>query len=434
MEAIKEYLKRGPATSREIQAYTGLSQGTVSTKLKSMGERILRIQDGRAPRYAMSREAFGGGDKIPVSMVDLSGNKTVIAYLRPLLQGGFYVEKVPGTPSVLLGDNVNGLYDDLPYFLYDLRPQGFLGRQIAETMASLSDTFPRNPDRWTAEHIGKFLMINGDDLHGNILLGEPLRLRIPRKTILYSREDYPQLAQDAIAGEIPGSSAGGEQPKFAVFCKECSSHVIVKFSPAENNEISERWRDILITEYHAAKTLRRHGFPAADVELLEIDRQLFLESSRFDRHGEYGRSSMISLRSIDSEFVGFGENWPAVLKALAERKLIPWEHLHDAEVLWHFGHSIHNTDMHLGNISLAIHGDGFRLLPVYDMCSMGFAPISGHLRPYTFKGHEPKSLTIDHEVLIKIKEMTHEFWKNVNEDRLISEKLKTFSTDISTPL
>ncbi|SLM32153.1 HipA domain protein [Desulfamplus magnetovallimortis] len=427
MESIKEYLKRGPAKSKEIQAYTGLSQGSISTKLKAMGDKIVRIQDGRAPRYAMSREAFGGGNRIPISTVDLSGNSSIIAYLRPLLHGGFFVESVKDTPSVLLGDSLNGLYDDLPYFLYDLRPQGFLGKKIAETMASLSDGFPKNPERWNSEHIGKFLMINGDDMHGNIRLGESLLLRIPQKTTQYSRDEYQQLAQNAIAGEVPGSSAGGEQPKFAVYCKECLSHVIVKFSPTEKNEIAERWRDILISEYHATKTLQSYGFSTSDVELSEIDNQLFLESNRFDRHGAIGRSSMISLRSIDSEFVGLGENWPAVLKALAERELVKWDHVYEAEVLWHFGHYINNSDMHLGNISLAIDGDGFRLLPVYDMCSMGFAPTpGGHLRPYAFKEYDPEPLIINREVLMETKEMAYEFWENLKQDLLISEKLKKF--------
>ena len=54
--------------------------------------------------------------------------------------------------------------------------------------------------------------------------------------------------------------------------------------------------------------------------------------------------------------------------------------------------------MHLGNLSLAMDGHVFRLLPVYDMCSMGFAPRSGgEVRPYAFAARHPQRLVIDDE-------------------------------------
>lgn len=44
-------------------------------------------------------------------------------------------------------------------------------------------------------------------------------------------------------GEIPGSSAGGEQPKFTAYAMTPSGarHVIVKFSELDENPITERW-------------------------------------------------------------------------------------------------------------------------------------------------------------------------------------------------
>ncbi len=45
----------------------------------------------------------------------------------------------------------------------------------------------------------------------------------------------------------------------------------------------------------------------------------FLESIRFDRSGEYGRGSMISLQSIDAEFVGSGVSWPQVIDGLFDK-------------------------------------------------------------------------------------------------------------------
>lgn len=90
--SIRDYLKPGISTSKEIQAATGI--------------------------------------------IDEYGNSVLIAYLRPLSHGGFFMEPATEILPLLLGENNDGLYDDLPYFLFDLRPQGFLGRQIAQEMAS----------------------------------------------------------------------------------------------------------------------------------------------------------------------------------------------------------------------------------------------------------------------------------------------------------
>jgi DNA-binding MarR family transcriptional regulator len=43
--SIKEYLERGPATSREIQVHTGLKQSAVSRQLSELGDRVIRFQN-----------------------------------------------------------------------------------------------------------------------------------------------------------------------------------------------------------------------------------------------------------------------------------------------------------------------------------------------------------------------------------------------------
>jgi hypothetical protein len=425
--SIREYLQQGPATSREIQAATGLSQAAVSRQIRAMGDSVIKLQQGRSPRYVMTRNAFGGNDKLLLTMVDAHGNTVIAAHIRPLAHGGFFVSPQTGMPPVLLGEGGNGLYDDLPFFLYDLAPQGFLGRQIAEVMAAQSDDFPTDPRRWNANHIGRYLISNGDDLSGNFKIGEQALLRVRRKPAVITKEDYPALADSVMSGVIPGSSAGGEQPKFTAFCGERSAHVIVKFSPQGDSEVAHRWRDILITEYHATEVIHSQNFPAAETRLIEMGDRLFLESQRFDRTGEYGRMSMFSLQSIDAEFTGLGSSWPLVMDALYRKKMVSWAHVYDAEFLWIFGRLINNTDMHLGNLSLAIEGNVFRLLPVYDMCSMGFAPKSGgEVLPYSFTLPEPGGLNIGADALLQARAMAHDFWERVAGDERISDELKEF--------
>lgn len=425
--SIREYLARGPSTSKEIQAETGLSQSSVARQLREIGDHIVKLQKVRPPRYSLTRNAFGGNDKLPLSIVDAHGDTVLAAYIRPLVHGGFFVEAATGMPQLLLGANEDGFYDDLPYFLYDLKPQGFLGRQIAEEMASQSDDFPSDPRHWNSNHIGRYLVSNGDDLPGNFKFGEQALLRVRRKPVIISDSDYPALADSVMNGVLPGSSAGGEQPKFTAFSDNHSSHVIVKFSPKGNNDIARRWRDVLITEFHAAEAIHAQDCPAAETRLLDIDGRLFLESERFDRSGEYGRMSMISLQFIDAEFTGLGSGWPQVMDALLKKELVSWQHVFDAETLWYFGRLINNTDMHLGNLSLAVDGNVFRLLPLYDMCSMGFAPKSGgEVPPYDFVPREPKRLNMSDDTVEGIKMMAHDFWERVARDERISNEFKDF--------
>lgn len=425
--SLVEFLEQGAATSREIQAATGMSQAAVSRQLQKMGRSVVVTRSGRTPKYIMARNAFGGNDRLPLASVDAHGNTVLVAHVRPLVTGGFYVEPSLGMSSLLLGNGGDGLYEDLPYFLYDMGPQGFLGRLIAMEMNDRFPEFPSDPRQWTTDHIGRYLISNGDDLPGNFKFGEQALLRVRRSPYPVDDVDYPYAAERVLSGEVPGSSAGGEQPKFTMFSKRSMAHVIVKFSPSGDNEISRRWRDIMITEYHALEALRRMNYPAAEARLFEVEGRLFLESKRFDRSGEYGRMSMISLASIDAEFVGLGSDWPHVAKSLVEKGLITAENAFDAECLWCFGKLINNTDMHLGNLSFAIDENVFRLLPAYDMCSMGFAPKSGgEVRPYFFEPKHPKRELISDNEYAAVFNAAMDFWDSVAKDDRISDEFRRF--------
>lgn len=423
---IHDVLARGPATSKELQSATGLSQATISRQLRELEERIVRLPEGRTVRYAMTCNAFGADDRLPLFMVDAAGSSTLVALLRPLLHGGFYLERETGMPAVLLGERGDGLYDGLPWFLDDLRPQGFLGRQIAEALARQSPDFPSDPRNWGAEQIGRYLIANGDDLPGNFKFGPQAGLRLRSNPVAHTRADYPRLAEAVMSGEIPGSSAGGEQPKFTACNGDIGAHVIVKFSPKGDDAVARRWRDILITEYHAIATLRANGFPVAETQLIEGGGRLFLESQRFDRSGMHGRMSKVSLQAVDAEFTGLGSDWGRVMQRLHDRGLVSRQHTHDAMVLWRFGRLINNTDMHLGNLSLAIEGDHFTLLPVYDMCSMGFAPRSGEVQPYTFSVPDIGGGGIDADSQKMVRAMASDFWQRVMADARISEEFREF--------
>ena len=424
MSAISDHLSRGMATSKELQVATGLSQSAVSRALSALKGNVVRIKRGKAYRYGLTRNAFGVGDSIPLFSVDPHGNTFPIADIRPLAHGGFIVERTTGTPSILLGERQDGYFDDLPFFLEDLRPQGFLGRKIARAIAERFD-FPDNPNDWTAEQIGRFLIANGDDLPGNLVLGEQAYMRLSRRYSAVLKDEYPAMAQGVIGDELPGSSAAGEQPKFAAYTEDLG-HVIVKFSPDDDSAAAKRWRDILLSEYHAANVLHKNAqCPAAKCNLFESGGRLFLESQRIDRHGEQGRLPMISLRTVDAEYTGIGSKWIPVMEALQQQGRVTSAHLYDTVMLDYFGRFINNTDRHLGNLSLAVDGDVFRLLPVYDMCSMGFAPLStGEVRPYGYSVPELSEIEEKHGAVGEAKVWAEMFWGEMRNDPRISDELK----------
>ena len=106
--SITDVLARGPATSKEIQAETGLTQAAVSRQLRKLSDSIIRRKDGRVVFYAMTCNAFGGSDRLPLFTVDAHGNNTAVASIRPLAHGGIFVQPSTGAPGVLAGENEDG--------------------------------------------------------------------------------------------------------------------------------------------------------------------------------------------------------------------------------------------------------------------------------------------------------------------------------------
>ena len=427
---VAKCLESDVLTSRQLQAATGLGQPAVSRQIGLLGDRVVKLPNGRHPKYALTRNAFGSGDKIPLFVIDDNGNSTVAAFIRPLRVRGFFIELRCGGSPLLLGVDGTGVFDDLPYYIHDLRPQGFLGRQIARDLADRSTEFPNEPARWNANHVARYLLSNGDDLPGNFQFGDAAMLRVRRSPIAYTRDDYPAVADTAMSGELAGSSVGGEQPKFTVYLQEKSKYVIVKFSPTGNDAGARRWRDILLTEYHALQTLHADSIPAAQVELVEKGGRLFLEAERFDRTGQYGRSSMISMQMVDAEFFGDGADWPTVMRHLAEKKLVSQQHYYDSCVLWEFGYLINNTDMHLGNLSVGMNGNVFDILPSYDMCSMGFAPVRGVVRSFSFSLQSKHSrlncLNWNAPAQERVRLLATEFWERMANDDRVSDEFREF--------
>lgn len=146
------YHWKSDAESSEFQGTSVVycpSQATVSRQLHTLRDSVVSMGKGRNTRYALVKSAFGARDRIPLYAVDPHGNSVLIAIIRPLTHGGYLVERTVGAVCHLFCWEKKGMgymNDDLPFFLDDLRPQRFLGRQIAQALSD-SSGFPSAPSQ-----------------------------------------------------------------------------------------------------------------------------------------------------------------------------------------------------------------------------------------------------------------------------------------------
>ena len=337
----------------------------------------VRMLLANGPRTAHQYNTRCGLPDIPVYRVNAEGRIQPLGILSPVRPDGYVMRQA---------DGLTHHSDGLPWWLHDMRPQGYLGRAWANRHGNRLG-LPGRLNEWSDSDAIKALLAYGHDPVGNLLLGDTARehfLTWPASTPI-ARQDKPEtyasLARQAAAGELPGSSAGGEQPKFTTWAEtpDGPRQLIVKFSEPDAGPVGERWRDLLLAEHLALDTLRAAGIGAARSWILDHDGQRFLEVERFDRSGELGRHALHSLAALDAEFVGAGASpWPAVARALASQGHIQPEAANGAALLWAFGTLIGNTDMHHGNLSfISPAGRPYALAPAYDMTPMAFAPRSG---------------------------------------------------------
>jgi len=381
-DGIRQHLSGGPLTTRQLIEKTGLSQPTLWRALGALSDEIVRLGAGPSIQYAL-RDASRDLPDMAVYRVNAEAKIERLGHLIPVRPEGFVMRREGGRAQHS---------DGLPWWLFDMRPQGYLGRIYAARHGPALG-LPGRITEWTDTHVLRALLAHGHDVTGNLLLGDAARdgfLAMPAPEPLAEEQKptaYAALALAAADGDAPGSSAGGEQPKFTTYAMTPNGpkHLIVKFSEREPGPVTERWRDLLLAEHLALTTLREAGIPAATTQIRDAGGQRFLEVERFDRIGSLGRRLLISLAALDAEFVGAGSAaWPAIVQRLAADGVISPDAAATADLLWAFGSLIGNTDMHSGNLSfMSRQGRPYDIAPAYDMSPMTFAPRSGGGLPDT---------------------------------------------------
>ncbi len=403
--------EQGASTSGQLQALLARSQPTVSRLLTDMAAQIVVLGSGRSTRYALPKAIMGAAAQQPLYWVDEDG-----------------AEQHWGQLSFLHGDQLHVQADGLdvlrrslsPWFLAPLRTEGFLGRNIARRLSIHG--LPHLPERWSLEQV-LFAALHTPDGPGAIVLGEPMANPLPLL-------DHDSLAEDVNATGHWGSSAGGEQPKFLARrpSADGGQAVLVKFTPPRGTPFGERWHDLLHAEALALQLLGETGVAVAQTRIHETAKRTYLESTRFDRCGAHGRSHVVPLHAVHEAFVpGYFGNWASSCDVLVKQKRLPAQAGAQVRALMQFGRLIGNSDMHFGNLSLAVQREDiargrFTLAPLYDMLPMRWRPNpgSGELDWYSF---EPQPIDLQSAA----RPVALQFWQRVKDHPPLSAGMRALA-------
>jgi HipA-like C-terminal domain len=425
----------GALASPKIQSALRVSQPTVSRLLAELGDQVFTFGAARATRYALGHSIGLLPAQQPIWAIGADAMVQRLGALTFLARSQIHIG----------ADGVDTIFEasarqPLPWLLSGLRPQGFLGRLLAQRMAALVSS--TNPDTWSVEEVLAGAC-QTHDAPGALLLGTSVSTQLDARTkisVVDPGPDLDRLSSD-VARTLPtGSSAAGERPKLLA-CNEDGASFITKFSAPRGTPYGDRWSDLLVCESLGAQALNDFGMVAAPNAIVQTASRTYLLSQRFDRVGLVGRKHVVSVGAAHAGFCnGTYANWAATCSDLARQKRLSREDADTAHDLLMFGRLIGNTDMHSGNAGLYVEGsslqelmDGrFALAPVYDMLPMRWKP-DAMLGMFPYEPFEA-----DYSVASNtVRSAAKAFWQRVASHPLISMELQrvaaVMGTQIPTP-
>ncbi len=419
-ELLDELARVRIARPAELLSALRISPPTLSRLVAAAGEQVCRIGRARAVRYARARWIEGLGRRLPVFRVSETGEATAFGTLHLLWEGQHWWERPDG----------GQLFTGLPPPLSDMAPQGYLGHGFSARFPELG--LPQRVTDWSDDHRLIALARRGEDCVGDLIIGNGSFSRfLAWEPEHVERENYPQLAERS-AIEAPGSSAGGERPKFGVFSR--GRHVLAKFAPDTNSGAARRWRDLLWCEWKALETVARAGVAAARAECVDVRGWRFLEVDRFDRSGERGRRPVLTLGALDDEYFGKRDSWTAAAGRLLSRpfSLTPAD---ASRLRWldAFGQLIGNTDRHFENVAFFVEADAtLRLAPAYDMLPMVLAPAGETVVARPFEPLSPTGDNID--VWPDAAAWAERYWREVQANEQLEADMRAFAGNALTTI
>lgn len=414
----------GLVSIAELIDFFKVSPSTMTRRLGSYIEekKVIRLGAGKNTKYAYLRNISGINQPVRVRQVDEIAN---------ILDTGNLWITHSGT--ILESKSAIIEYDDLPWFFSDLKPQGFIGRMIANNV-SRKINVPAKSEHWSSDDLLRYLVNFSYDSSGNFELHSKFSgvksFNANELTPTSRGEHYDNYVIDLAKSATLASSAGGEQPKLHSRFKEGDKHGIclVKYSPQINinNPIALRVKDLLVCEHLALSILGRYNGHAATTKLLLSKERAYLEVQRFDRvviDGKEAQIGMVSLETAIAEFVGYVDNWIEAGSELNALNLLSNNDMKLLNTWLAYSRFIGNSDTHNGNISLFLKDLTLAgLTPAYDMLPMLYMPTKGDIPDPEIRIKKPKN--INEESWVIGRDLGLKFWGEVKAESRISPEFR----------
>ena len=222
-DRLLQILRATPRRSTtELAQQLGITAQSVRRLLAELPEHsVLAAGQTRRSRFALRRPLRGAHEDLPRYALDASGQAHLVAALAPVQPEGTLVP-LSGSAWPVPPESRDGWWDGLPYPVSAIRPQGYLGRQLARAEGRNLGV-DSDPENWSDDDILWVLSRRGADVSGNLLLGNVacelwLQAKLldamphPARTL---PKHYARQAEQAVAfGGGGGSSVAGEFPKF----------------------------------------------------------------------------------------------------------------------------------------------------------------------------------------------------------------------------
>jgi hypothetical protein len=129
----------------DLKVRGSLSPATFARAMATLRPELVSVGATRAQVVALIREIPGLPKEIPIYEL-LPGQPRLFGSLIPVEPKGFFMRsELP----------VQGFYDDLPWFLNDLRPDGFLGR--LQVLSCADPELPTEARMWSGSQLLRWL-------------------------------------------------------------------------------------------------------------------------------------------------------------------------------------------------------------------------------------------------------------------------------------
>jgi len=143
---IRTALAAGPVPAGALCKRLSVSRPTLARALAPMFAEIVTLGAARSTQYAL-RDILRGLADIAVYRVNAAGQIEPLGHLTPVRPEGFVMRDCAGQTTY---------YEGLPWWLSDMRPQGFWGAPMRGNMRCLWDCHPMCAIGVTPTHCGLY--------------------------------------------------------------------------------------------------------------------------------------------------------------------------------------------------------------------------------------------------------------------------------------